>query len=416
MIRAFLITLVTGIALAVAPSATAQCFGPDNLTGPCCTQVPANLPPFPQASMSGLGICWNNCVPAAQTNLRVTWTTPFALTCAQFTSLVTVTDSMTGTPLLGGPMVMDYTRTWTEVNLLTGNLTQVWRFAVKADLSSLVPAGPVPPCPVPPCLTPIGPHQSAFYYGYADYAQDCVAGANYQQVIVLYHAGDWLIHTPIYSGTPGAFHGATSYAIVAPHTPVNPFIPANLPAPAGPLLAEAVRDVPPPGALCWTEEPVVAGDLLPFVQGCMAPPSLAGNQVTLSLYNGIGSCPDIFGRPSSFSALALLFPTLPWPYLVTTSIGQWTSAVSYPGEELVWVDEGLFQYYDSCISTDYFEVFYGGSTDEGWPVVPSWPPMLATQKFKDLAGNWAARRQGPKQMPLMGLVMPTTHLIYTNTP
>ncbi|MFH0946159.1 MAG: hypothetical protein V2A76_13245 [Planctomycetota bacterium] len=417
MLRTFFITLATVIALSLAPTASAQCFGPDNLdVGPCCGPVVPNLPAFPQASLPGLGVCWNNCTLASQTYLRVNWPVPVMPTCAQYNTTVTVTDATTGLALLAGPMVLDYTRTWTEVNLLTGNLVQVWRFAAKADLSSLFPAGAIPPCPIPPCLFPVGPHQSAFYYGYVDYAQDCTGVANFENVLVLHHAGDWLAHKPVYSSKPGVFHPATSYAIIAPHSPANPFVPMNLPAPAGPLLAEAVRDVPGPGGMCITEEAIAHGDLLPFVVGCMAPPSLASTQVTLSMYRGFGTCPDITGTPSNFAAQFLMFPTLPWPYLVTTSMGMWTSAAAYPGEEIAWVDEGLFKYYDSCVSLAYYEVFYGGSTDEGWPVVPTFPPHLQTQKFKDLADNWSVPVVGPKPLPLMGHIMPTNHLIYTNTP
>ena len=418
MLRSIATTLIAGFLLALSPAASAQCFGPDNLNvGGCCAPTQANVPAFDDAAMGALGICWNNCAVAAQTSLRVNWPTPAFLNCAQYSTTVTVTDGATGLPILGGPMVLDYTRTWTELNPATGSLVQVWRFAAKADLSPLSPTVTPPPCPVPPCLFPLGPHQTAFYYGYVDYSRECSAGSLFENVLVLYHGSDWLQHRSPISSKPGVFHPATSYAIVAPHTAATPFVPANLPAPGGPLISEAVRLAAIPGATCITEERIASGDLLPFVLGCMSPPSLVSTQVTLSLYSGIGSCPDATGVPSGFSASSLGFPTLlPWPYLVTTSIGRWASLATYPGQEIAWVDEGFFKYRDSCSSIEYFDVFYGGSTDEGWDVIPLFPGDPNTKKFKDIADNYTAPVVGFHPLPLLGHIMPTDHLIYTNTP
>ena len=417
MLRTLLTTLTAAALLTLAPASSGQCFGPDGLdVGGCCQPTQAILPSFPQAAIPGLGICWNACTPAAQTNLRVSWNPPATLSCAQYTTTVTALDASTGAPLLSGPMILDYTRTWTEINPNTNNRVQVWRFMAKADLSSLVPAGALAPCPVPTCLPPAGPHPTAFYYGYVDYAQECVGGVGFESVLVLFHGCDFLPHMPGISSRPGAFHPTTSYAIVAPHTALNPFVPANIPAPGGPLVAEAMRKTSTAVAACVTEEFILGGDVAPFAAGCMCPPSLAVPQVTLSLFRGIGSCPDAAGVPSSFGALMLAFPTLPWPFLVTTSIGTWTGAASYPGPEVTWVDEALMKYRDSCVSNDFFEVFYGATTDRGWTVLPSSPIFPPTQRFKDMADNYSAPVVGAHPLPILGNIMRTDHLIYTNMP
>ena len=420
MLRTLLTTLTAVAFLSLAPTSSAQCVGPDGLSVPgCCQPTQANLPAFPQAFLPGTGICWNNCNATPQTNLRVMWDAPQFVACAQYTTRVTAIDGSTGSPLLSGPMVLDYTRTWNEIDPNTGNQLQVWRFVAKADLSSLVPTGTTPPCPVPTCLPPIGPNSSAFYYGYVDYATVCGAPppATFESVLVLYHGCDFLQHKPLISSRPGVFHPTTSYAIVAPSSSASPFVAANLPAPGGPLVAEAMRKTSAPGGSCVTEEFINSGDILPFVVGCMCPPSLGGAaQLTLSLYRGIGTCPDATGVPSSFDALFLAFPTLPWPYLVTNSIGAWTGASTYPGQEIAWVDEALMKYRDSCLSTTFYEVFYGATTDGGWTVIPSSPNFPPTKRFKDMADNWSAPVVGFHPLPLLGNIMPTDHLIYTNVP
>ena len=86
------------------------------------------------------------------------------------------TSTTSSVPLLSGLLQMDYTRTWEEVDP-TGALIQVWRFVVKVDLSGV--AG-VPPsaCVTPSCVSPVGPHTTAFYYGYLDFAScNAVPGA-----------------------------------------------------------------------------------------------------------------------------------------------------------------------------------------------------------------------------------------------
>ncbi len=404
-----------GVILA-APAGAQPCFGPDNLdNGACCQPIPANLPQFTQVAMPALGVCWDQCTPAVQNPLRIEWPTPPQIGCALYEVPITVRDGTTGAILMVGKAEFNYTRTWQELNP-AGGLIQVWRFVVKVDFSIPTPSTAAPPCPVPSCLPPIGPHPTAFFYGYADYARACVAaGAPFQQSIVLWHGCDFMIHKPGLSDRPGAFHPTRSYGIIAPHSAAQPFVPMNLPAPAGPLVTEAVRKASVPGvAACTTEERIAGGNLITIAQGCLCPLSNVPPQMTLSFFDGKGTCIDATGQGSNFVSQLIAFPTLPWPHLVQTSIGCWVNPTVYPGNECVWVDEALLRYHDSCVVNDYFEVNYGATTRGGFPVVSPTPIVLNT--FVDLVDNWSAPVAGPHILPLMGSRQPTDHLIYVNTP
>jgi len=400
---------------AFSHTALAQCVGPDNLdpTGACCLQVNAALPPFPSVSNTGLGMCWNNCAPPAQNPLTVAWSAPTASICGEFqTALIVVP---TGGSIMSGPMKLDYTRTWFEVGT-TGTLVQVWRFAAKVDLS--VPTSSTSTvCPIPACLPPTGGMTTAFFYGYLDYVMDC-GTLTFENSLVLFHAGDFFIHKPGFSSRPGVFHPTTTYAIVAPHNSAQQFVPANLPHPAGSLVAEAVRSTGTAlGSVSCIEEDALAGGVLSFLtQGCASPFGPSPTQYTLSYLTGNGNCVSPLGTPNAFTGMIFSFPTIPWPFMVSASIGSWSSSAIYPGNECAWVDEGLFRYSDACTGLDHFEVFYGGSTDNGWPVIPTTPGVSLTQKFIDLAGNWQKVLGGPNNLPLMGNIKPTNHLIYANVP
>src|SRR5262249_22501408 len=174
------------------------------------------LPAFPSVSMPGLGACWDRCTQGLQRKLIVTWPAPVPNACTEFTTPLTVLDQISGLQLLTGKMLLDYTRTWTEVDP-NGNLMQVWRFTVKADLS-IPPNGLPVNCPTPPCLAPIGPDPTAFFYGYMDYAA-CGTAAGFQNVLVLEHMPDRFVHAPGFSSMPGVFHPGGSYAIIAPDSP-----------------------------------------------------------------------------------------------------------------------------------------------------------------------------------------------------
>ena len=401
---------VLALALAAAAPASAQCIGPDGLDGPCCALATPNLPPFPPIAMPGSGLCWSACSLTGTRDVRIQASPPTPVSCAQFNAQLTVSDSTSGLPIASGLLVLDYTRTWREVDP-TGIDHQVWRFAVKVDLSAST-AAPIA-CPVPTCL----PSQAtAFFYGYADYALNCATG-NFETVLVLFHNCDLFIHGPAHSSKAGVFHPGETYAIVGPDTPGNPFVPVISPRAGGPLVAEAMRtNLAPIGiAACQTEEPIVAGDLTPIIDLCGCPLSLSGAQLTISAYKGGGAC------GSSFAALDTLTYGLPWFHLLTTSLGCWSNDTSYPGKECAFVDEGVFGYHDACFAIpgatgNSIDILYGGSTSEGWAVPPTPIGLPLTRHFTDMASNFSASLPGPVVPPFTGTVLPTLHLVYTNVP
>ena len=419
MLRNTVVAAAVATLAALAAPAQAQCFGPDNLSGPCWSPRDLLVPQFPAIQLPGLGICWEKCNPTKQECLVVGMTTPVPSACGQYTALVSA-DTCSGIPALLGDAVLDYTRTWSEATP-DGELLQVWRFALKVDMRLTAPAG-ITLCPVPPCLFT---HDTAFFYGYVDYALRCDSTAPiFQHAVVLYHACDDFIHRPGLSDRPGTFHPEASYAIVAPHTSANPFDPTiQMPATGGPLVAEAVRNVGPAGGAftCIAEERIVAGDKLPLLSGCACPLGFNAFQQTAVRFKGLGACPSPTSAGSSFTSLNF-WPKLPWFEMITTSIGCWTTDASYPGKECAYVDEGLFLYEDSCVTAggnlaSFVEVHYGGSTKEGYVVLPVGPigPTL-TQNFTDIASNFSVSLADPVALPILGSVRPTRHLIYVNTP
>lgn len=411
-----LLSGLLALAAVAAGPANAQCFGPDNLTGPCCQPVAANLPQFPGFDLPGLGICWSNCLPAQQPCIRVSFSAPAPTACGQYTSSVTIFDC-NGVPLMFGSAVLDYTRTWDESPVPGVVPNQVWRFATKVDLG----LGPVfnPSCVVPTCLPT---HPTAFFYGYVDYSLDCINGT-FDSAVVLFHGCDELIHRPGLSDRPGVFHPTRSYGLVAPHTSANPFVPGALIPPGGPLIAEAMRTVLPPiggAALCQTEELISQGQMFPIISGCLCPLSFNSTQQSAVRLDGIGSCPDPAGLVSSFNTLNF-WPIVPWFEMIVTSIGSWTTGASYPGPESAWVNEGLFRYHDSCqsvagVTGDTLDVFYGATTAKGFPVVPTSPVFPPSENFTDLASNLAHPVGTPVPLPIIGSVRKTDHLIYVNVP
>lgn len=407
--------LRAGLALAaLAPVSLAQCPQPDGLLGPCCAPAIANLPNFPPASLPGLGICWNQCAPTQQPVVKVALGAPAIVNCGAYMTQFTATNGA-GAPVLTGMLRMDYTRTWQEIApIAPGGNYQVWRFVVKGDLTNTTAAAA---CPTPTCITAANP--TAFFYGYADYAFDCLTG-QWQTSLVVYHGCDRFSHSPV-SSAPGVFHPGTSYAVVAPVTAANPFVPAANPFGNGPLIAEAVRDVNPvAGALqCRAEERIAGGIYQQLGFACACPLSLANPMHSANVFQGAGSCPDAAGLPSSFQALNVAGQ--PWVFEIKTSIGQWMNpAGPFPGDEIAWVDEGLFQYHDACAtaaapSPDSLDTFYGASTRRGYPVLPIDPTPI-TDKFIDMASNFYLPAGTAPVLPATNLVLPTRFLIYTNIP
>ncbi len=393
----------------VTPDAAAQC-GPDGINGSCCTPVVPTLPTFPAVSLPGSNICWTGCAVANQVNTTVSWSAPAALSCTEFLATLSVVDTSSTLPIMSGPMILDYTRTWQEMDPF-GSLHQVWRFVAKADLT-VVPVGVVWNCEAPSCIFPLGPQPHAFYYGYVDYSHPCVAAAPFDNAIVLHHACDFFIHRPGLSSAPGVYHPNRSYAIVAPHSATQPFLPGNALAPQGPAFFEATRDfgslVPP---LCFDEDPLQNGQSSLFAGFCLT--SLTNNPKQHSLRSllGNGVCVNSSGMNGGFQSVGLNFPTVPWFHLVTTSMGTWTNGNVYPGKEQAWVDEGVFIHRNVCTG-DWVNVNYGGTTKNGWTIVH--PVLINT--FTDLADNYNARLTGPFPTPIVGNMNLSTKLIYTMGP
>jgi hypothetical protein len=407
-------SLALALLVLFAPTAPAQCFGPDFLDiGNCCQPAQPNLPDFPPVLLPALGICWKDCAVDETRNLRVDITPPGVVTCGQYVSELKVLDDLSGAIVLEGALVLDYTRTWIET-MPSGDLVQVWRFVAKVDLIS-VGAGAFFPCVTPECVTPAGPYQRAFYYGYMDFA-GCDGPVFGQNALVLYHNCDRFIHADGLSDKPGTFHPGRSYALVAPHSALQPFVPGNAVASGGPLLAEATRNVNafgPPPSQCMVEDRVVEGTMLKLGAGCVCSLSTTPKQQTVREFFGQTACLDSTGMPGSWTSVDLGFPLFPWLHVVTTSIGRWTNGNVYPGKERCWVDEGVFAVLDACTG-DFAEIKYGASTRAGW--TPELPLPVLSDDFTDMADNYTAPLLGPYPGPYVGSVQPTEHLIYVNLP
>lgn len=399
-------------ALALTGSAAAQvCFTPDNLNGPCWDPALADLPNFPGFTMQGTAINWRDCDPEPQVCVGVSVGAPQRIACGDYRAPIEFKDC-NGNSLLGGNLVMDYTRTWMEAAPNTNY--QVWRFVLKIDMQRTGALHPEEI--VPPSFTA---WPTAFYYGYLDYAFDCDQQV-FRNALVLFHNCDAFINEPGLSSTPGVFHPGRSYALVAPNTVANPFVASSLVAPSGLVIGEAVRDVPGAQQFCLTEERLDDGLIQVRGLGCGCPLGPQPNQVTARHMRGAGTCVGATGVPSRFFSLDT-FPVLPWIDVMSTSIGSWTTNNTYPGQERVWADEGPFLYQDSCATAGgtpglFAEVYYGASTRDGFVVfaTPGGPPPV--RNFTDLASNYSVALPGPITLPLFGAVRPTRHLIYLNVP
>lgn len=391
------------LAGALAPAADAQfCFTFDGMSGYCCTDTTPALPPFPPMSLPASTICWTNCNLTSQDCASVQFSAPAVVGCTNYQANLSVSDCA-GNALLAGTVQLDYTRTWQEINA-SGVQVQCWRFLAKVDMSA---SGGGSNCQVPSSL---GTHPTVFYYGYVDYSFDCVT-ALYESSLVLYHGCDRYQHDPLISSRPGSFDPDRSFAIVAPDTGANPFLPAATLASDGPLLWEGMRNTTtasttPPS--CEATEQLSSGGISNIAAVCGCPLSLNSLQTTLRSMEGQGIC------GSDFRSINV-FPILPWYHVHAVSIGQWTNPATYPGDEAVWVDEGVFLNTEVCPVTGtvdtYVDVMYGASTERGWFAL--WGPV-GGDRFIDLADNFSAQLGTPITPPFVGHVMPTERLVYVN--
>lgn len=386
------------------------CTGPDGLgiAGSCCALVTPNLPNFGAVNIPGLGICYQNCTVATQNAIKIDLSPPSLIQCQEYVSLMTVQDVGSGTIILSGKIHLAYTRTWDEVDP-SGSLHQVWRFAVKADLAAV--AGGAPVCPLPRCLPPFATQPTAFFYGYLDYTSLCGTTIS-ENSLVLMHQCDFFIHKPGFSSRPGAFHPNESYAIVAPHSTAQPFIPGINPVAQGPLFLGGTREVANiPGGLCVNTNPLQSAQIANLGGACLCPPAAFPKQIRFRSLQGSNLCPLTSGSPSTFQALNFSFPTVPWFNLMTTSIGRWSNPNVYPGQEAAFVDEGLFLQNEAC-SGQWVSVQYGGSTRFGWAIAH---PVLISSST-DLADNYTAPIGGPYPLPIFGNIINTDRVLFLDGP
>jgi hypothetical protein len=395
------------LAAIVASSATAaaQCFVPDGLNGPCCAPAVSNLPALPAYTMPGLAVCFHQCQVMSTPCIKWDFGVPSPTSCDGFKVDVKVIDCSSGFTRLFGTVVLDYTRTWMEQS--TSGPIQVWRFAAKVDMAANV-AIPPDPCITPPSALAF---PQIFYYGYIDYAFDCTSGT-WEMATVLAHQCDWLIHgTTGFSSTPGIHHPARFYALVGPDTPGNPFVPVQIQAPFGGLAGEATRETATPGTVCNAEEPL-QGAISPLFQACLCAPAMQPPRAMMRRLVTSGQC------GTQVASIDTLPMGLPWPHLVTTSIGTWTTMASFPGPEAVWLDEGPVLHAAGCpdatgVTPVHADVMYGVTTAKGYPAVPGTPPHSA---MTDLASNWSWTLGTPITIPMYGNVMPTRRLVYVTMP
>lgn len=406
-----------------AVPATAQfgnCGQPDNLDqGQCWDLIDLSIPQFPQLSIDGSALCFDSCAPVSQSCTKIVVQPPQQVVCGEYSAQLDVVDCATGVTLLQGKMLLDYTRTWIEDDAAAGTAYQVWRFTAKADMFLANPGVIGPSCIVPPVLTQ---YPSAFYYGYLDYALDCGTGGM-TGAMVLMNNCDAFINMPVFSSTPSTLSPTRKHVLVMPDNAAMPFVPSIATAPGGALAGEAVRNVQNAFGVpfCSAEERLAGGVLQTIGSACFCPLSFFSPQVTASRMLGDGTCPDpATGQPSQFQTLNF-YPTLPWYDLMSFSIGRWAGAAGYPSQEHVWLNEGLFRYVDSCtavagaVPTTSIEVFYGATTRGGHPVQPVQASQQLSDVFIDLASNFSfVLGSGPFTPPMVGSVIDTKHLIYTN--
>ncbi|MEX1025580.1 MAG: hypothetical protein WD226_10950 [Planctomycetota bacterium] len=397
-------SFLIGLALAsLAPMARSQaCFGPDNLDGLCCDSVSINLPAFPDWSVQGSAVSWTSCNPDPKQPCSITVTAPVPITCDVYSSNFS---AAAGTSIATGTLEMAYSRTWDEVDP-AGNLIQVWRFLVVADLDTA-------PIPFLPADDP------SFYYGYVDYARACqVPGPlpAWQSALVLFHNCDRFLHAPGISAMPGAFDPARTHAFVAPDNALQPFDhSAIVPPPGGAPIQGALRDPgDPAAATCRARDRVPQGILNVLANGCVCPGSLtlpprnAATQLT-----AFGQCG---GGALSLDVTGSGFP---WLHLVSTSIGRWMSPAVYPGTESALVYEGPVFWRESCPPQNFVDLQYGAGSRGGWDRQIASPTGIALESMLDLRSNWSVPIPGLIALPIVGTVMPspfTRHVQYYDLP
>jgi hypothetical protein len=364
----------------VVPRLGAQCAPSDGLDGgPCCAPAPLQVP-RPKFQQQALGICWQNCNVSATATYVADWTAlqpgfgPGSVApCGWFTTNV---ELKSGTIVRWrGKLNATYARTWLEIDG-AGNTYHVWRFLLNGDLHATSAAGPIP-CPVPPCAPAF--QNRVRFTGYVDYARNCSANA-FQFAWMLSHVCDSIDHDPSYA-RGGAFHPDRSYTFVGPATG---FVPGPLqPIEAGATPFESLRRwrVPPVGATgpvqCEFEERLATASLNPLSNFCLC----AGGptqQWVLSDLQVLGAC----GTNVQGGGAGL-------PYL-SMGIGAWTIPGTFPGQESLRWNTGLYLYSDPCNGAVLDEFFFGVTTMGGYSAfqyLASGPGPALPPKFVDQANS-----------------------------
>lgn len=387
------------------PSLTAQaCFGPDGLDGPCCTFVTEDLPTFPDLSMQGSALPWQDCMPLPKLGVAMSLGGPQQLACGSYVSPFSVTTAA-GIVVASGELELTYSRTWDEISP-AGQVHQVWRFLIMGNLD-------VAPTPVPqPAIPPVSP---AFYHGYIDYALPCNAPlVTWRHAMVLFHNCDDFLHRPGLSANPGVFHPDRTFAFVSPDTAAQPFDHTVIAPPmSGPVMMGALRD-PSPAAIaaCTTRDRVAQGALDPIVEGCACP--LTVNLPPRNVATRMSAFGVCGGGTLSLDTSALGFP---WLHLISTSIGRWTNGAVFPGEEGALVYEGPVVWQEGCTNQRFAELHYGAATQQGWTRV-SPLPVLLPQNMLDMRSNWSIPIPGPVALPIVGAVFPSPfrrHVLFLDT-
>ncbi|MEQ8763804.1 MAG: hypothetical protein RL885_07750 [Planctomycetota bacterium] len=394
------LALCAALCLLAAPAHAQLCAGSDNLVGPCCTNTSITLPTFPNFSFPASSTCWSACGPAS-INQTIQVSAPTPLGCGSYGSAVSILDTA-GNLVLSGALTLDYSRTWEETNF-DGQSLQVWRFVAKADFRP-GPGFDATLCQSPSCLTTIG--NTAFYYGHVDYALNCVTNV-FESSISLFHGCDLFIHHPIASSFPGPYHPTTSFAIVGPNTPANPFVPSLFPPFAAPAVGGATRRLGP-GTSCFFEEPMNLGSLGLVGQACACPLNLGGPfQYTALQFGFNGTC----NPPASSTAIGTP-PPFPWIAMIAIGLGTWTGTgpgTPFPGPELVWANESFQFYSGNCSPPPSIDVDYGVMTEAGFPVSPNIERPWLTGRMLDIGSNYS--RTTGIAPPFVGAVNRTLHMI-----
>ena len=359
--------LSVGLSLTLAVASFGQIapcvIGDDGFNLGCCNIPQPNLPPLPPSQFQANYGCFNNCNLINNTPTGVTLTAPIFFQCDY--ALMTMTATLAPGVTITGPILMKYSRTWSEIDPITGLAAQVWRFLINTDATYLVtgPIGAI--CPVPvSALPPLG--LPVHFNGHVDYICNPTAVSPTRlHTFSLSHLPACISHAP-WSQRPlpaGAVPAAASYHLVGP----APFVFAAIPEPQGPVIEEAVRtsrlSLAPFNYQCVTEASVLQGSLQTATQNCLCAPVLPvvgpwkHQNLNLSICCG----------PATTGASSIPVPGTPVAPtgFVAMTLGTFPSTIAgIPGRNLT-IYFGVMQYADPCNAANWpIHVVVGVATSQ----------------------------------------------------